>query len=50
VQLAMKQMATVAYWCIPDAEIRLTRFGTTGAVRQSVERYARLRKHAPSAT
>jgi hypothetical protein len=47
VQFALKQMATAVYWCVPDSEIRLLRFGTTGAVRQSVDRYRLLRDSAP---
>jgi len=47
VQLCLKQMATAVYWCVPDSEIKLLRFGTTGAVREGVDRYRRLRDRAP---
>jgi hypothetical protein len=46
-QLARKEMATVAYWCVPESEIALMRYGTTGNVRQASERYRALRDSAP---
>jgi hypothetical protein len=45
--LAMKHMATVAYFCVPADEVRAMRFGIQGRVGVHSRRYNHLRESAP---
>jgi hypothetical protein len=45
--LTMKYMAAATYWSVPDEEVRIMRFGTSGRVRKAVDSYNELRRAAP---